>query len=342
MSGGGNEEKGFEPTAHRLARAKREGDVARSAELAGAVAFAAGIGGLALATPHLAATAQALMVRALEMRTTASLPQIGELLYLALAPAVCAAAAAVGAGGLQTGGVRFSAPSFKSNRLSPAEGFKRMFSRESASSLMRALASVTCVCSIAFVVLARAVVLTAAAPEPLRVAGAVWSCALTLCFSCATLACVAGAADYLAVSRRWRVRLRMSAGEVKREHKEEDGDPLARGRRRSLHREFSRNSIERVREAAFVIVNPTHYAVALRYCPPQVPVPHVLVRAAGPAALRVKSLASELRLPIIADAPLARALFAATRAGDVIPKDLYVAVAQIVAALSRECALGTA
>jgi len=282
------------------------------------------------------------MVQASAMRTPASLAQMGELLSIALVPAVCAAAAALCACGLQSGGVRFNVPSLKLNRLSPAEGFKRMFSRESAWSVTRALASVAGVCAIAFVVLARAVVLTAATPEPSRVANAIWSCALTLCFSFAIVAGIAGGADYLAVCRRWRARLRMSADEVKREHKEEDGDPLARGRRRSLHRELSRNSVERLREAAFVVVNPTHYAVALRYCPPQVPVPQVLVRAAGPAALRVKSMASELRLPIIADAPLARALFGATRAGDVIPKDLYVAIAQIVAALSRERALGTA
>jgi flagellar biosynthetic protein FlhB len=83
-------------------------------------------------------------------------------------------------------------------------------------------------------------------------------------------------------------------------------------------------------------VNPTHVAVALRYAPPAVPVPEILVRAQDDAALRVRAIAREHRIPVVEDVALARLLFARGAGGRPIPADAYVAVAQIVAALARE------
>ena len=94
-----------------------------------------------------------------------------------------------------------------------------------------------------------------------------------------------------------------------------------------------------MREAALVVANPAHLAVALAYRPPDVPVPQVLVRAAGEAAQRVKLRARELGIPVVEDVALARALFATTRAGDYIPRDAYVAVAD---ARRRAAAAGPA
>jgi flagellar biosynthesis protein FlhB len=127
----------------------------------------------------------------------------------------------------------------------------------------------------------------------------------------------------------------MSFSELKRESKEQDGDPQARGRRRTLHRDFVRGAIVNVKKAAFVVVNPTHVAVALDYRPPEVPVPCVLVRAEGAGALRVRRLAAEHGVPVIEDVALARALYFESRAGDVIPHAHYVAVAAVVSALMR-------
>ena len=97
-----------------------------------------------------------------------------------------------------------------------------------------------------------------------------------------------------------------------------------------------RGAIGRTREASFVVVNPTHVAVAIRYAPPAVPVPEILVRALDDAALRVKAIAREHRIPVVEDVALARLLFAHGESGRAIPPETYVAVAQVIAALARE------
>ncbi len=127
----------------------------------------------------------------------------------------------------------------------------------------------------------------------------------------------------------------MSFEELRRDSKENDGDPLARSRRRALHRQIARGSLQRVKDAAFVVTNPTHIAIALEYRPPQVPVPRVLVRATDDAAARVRDLASAYGIPLVENVALARQLYASAKAGDFIPHETYVAVAEIVAALSK-------
>ena len=155
----------------------------------------------------------------------------------------------------------------------------------------------------------------------------------------ASAACVVGAlfagADYGVHLVRWRKRLRLSFDELKRDQKENDGDPLARGRRRALHRQLSRGSLRKVKDAAFVVTNPTHIAIALEYRPPDVPVPRVLVRAADDAAARVRELAGAYGVPLIEHVALARHLYATARAGEFIPHETYVAVAEVVAALTK-------
>jgi type III secretion protein U len=166
-------------------------------------------------------------------------------------------------------------------------------------------------------------------------ASAAWSGALRT----AAVACAAGGvfaiADYGVQLTRWRKRLRMSSEELKRDQKENDGDPQARGRRRALHRQIARGSLRRVKDAAFIVTNPTHIAIALEYRPPDVPVPRVLVRAADEAAARVRELAAEHGIPAIENVPLARRLYAGSQPGDFIPQETYIAVAAIVAALRR-------
>jgi len=148
------------------------------------------------------------------------------------------------------------------------------------------------------------------------------------------LGTIAALVDMFVVRKAWRRRLRMSFDEFRREMREHDGDPQARARRRRLHRQMMRGSLRNVRRATFVIVNPAHLAIALRYIPDETPVPMILVRAADDAALRVKRLAAEVRIPTIENPPLARQLYAHDALGP-IPPELYLAVAQIVAALQR-------
>jgi flagellar biosynthesis protein FlhB len=147
-------------------------------------------------------------------------------------------------------------------------------------------------------------------------------------------------AEFAAARKAWLRKLRMSADDRKREAKEQDGDPFARGRRRALHRSFLRGALAEVKKASFVVANPTHVAVALEYRPPTVPVPRVLVRAAGEMAARVRAVAAECGVPVVENVALARALYRDARAGEPIAHAHYVAVAEVVAALARSKAWG--
>jgi flagellar biosynthesis protein FlhA len=112
----------------------------------------------------------------------------------------------------------------------------------------------------------------------------------------------------------------MTFDERKREAKEQEGDPFARGRRRALHRALLRGALSDVKDASFVVVNPTHVAIALAYRPPEIPVPRITVRSAGEAALRVRALAEKHAVPVVENVALARALHRDGRVGEPIAR----------------------
>jgi flagellar biosynthetic protein FlhB len=327
------EEKAFEATHARMERAKREGDVARSQELSGVAAFAAGLSATCAVVAPLAESARAALVAA--AGNVNAVPALAHAAMLMLVPAAAAGAAAAACTALQSGGVRFVALSVKANRLSPPENLKRMFSKDSAVTAARAV--IAFVCAAAAIVPLFAALLAQALHASGTVALALTAWSGTL--HAAAAACVAGGvfagADFGLQFARWRKRLRMSFDELKREQKEQDGDPLARSRRRTLHRQLSRGSLKRIKDAAFVVTNPTHLAIALEYRPPSVPVPKILLRAADHTAARVREAAAALGIPLIENVALARFLYANADAGDFIPQESYIAVAEIVAALSK-------
>lgn len=135
--------------------------------------------------------------------------------------------------------------------------------------------------------------------------------------------------------------MRMTKDEVRREAKQQDGDPMLKSRMRSIARARARSNMLRdVAKADVVIVNPTHRAIALRYDPLAAPAPIVLAMGERKVAERIKALAYEAGIPVIENRPLARALIASARVGMMIPAELYAAVAEILAFVLRQRALG--
>jgi type III secretion protein U len=155
------------------------------------------------------------------------------------------------------------------------------------------------------------------------------------CFVAAGVGAFFAFADYAVVRRRWLQSLKMTFEEFKRDAKEQDGDPHTKSRRKQLHRTLVRGGIARTREASFVVVNPTHIAIALRYAPPAVPVPEILVRASDAAALDVRAIAERAGIPVVENVALARLLWRCGEAGRPIPAESFVAVATAIAALIR-------
>lgn len=141
-----------------------------------------------------------------------------------------------------------------------------------------------------------------------------------------------GAIDVMQQYRRHTSRLRMSKEEVKEENKRSQGDPQLKGRIRRLRRELLRRQMMReVPKATAVIVNPTHFAVAIRYDMETMPCPVVTAKGRNWLALRIRQVALENDVPIIENPPLARALYEAIDVGRTISPDFYKAIAEVLA-----------
>ena len=127
-------------------------------------------------------------------------------------------------------------------------------------------------------------------------------------------------------------KLRMTKEEVRQEAKETEGDPMVKGRIRSLQREASRRRMmAAIPTADVVVTNPTHYAVALKYGEKGMRAPVVVAKGSHLLALRIREIAEENHVPILEAPPLARALHKHTELGDSIPEALYTAVAEVLA-----------
>ncbi|MBV8067086.1 MAG: EscU/YscU/HrcU family type III secretion system export apparatus switch protein, partial [Candidatus Eremiobacteraeota bacterium] len=214
-------------------------------------------------------------------------------------------------------------------------GLKRVFSRETLAHSLRAAIAFGCATAAVSPFIAWGAVAVLQATAISGVTAVTWLAVRQVAFAACAIGCCFAVAEFGAARNAWLRRLRMSFDERKRESREEEGDSVARGRRRALHRALLRGGMRHVKDAAFVVVNPQHVAVALAYLPPRVPVPRVLVRAADSAAIRARAIAVQCDIPIVTNAALARALYRDARAGEAIPVAYYVAVAEVVAALLR-------
>lgn len=330
-------EKTFDAPPSRIAKARREGNLPRAQELGANVAFlAAALGVCAIAAP-LGAVARDALRRA---ASGALVPSSAvAIVALALVPAIVAAASGAVAALVQSGGLVIVAPAVKFERLQPVEGLKRMFSREALTHGTRALCAFVLASLAMLPALRELASAGVVALQPQSIAQIAWNGATHVVWAAAAVGLVFAVAEYGVARRGWLRKLRMSFAELRRELKESDGDPLARSRRKAMHRNLLRGALAKVKDAAFVVVNPTHVAVALEYHPPAVPVPTVLVRAADEMASRVRELAREHGIPVIENVPLARALYRDGAVGEAIPYEHYVAVAEVVAALVRTGAL---
>jgi len=147
---------------------------------------------------------------------------------------------------------------------------------------------------------------------------------------------VFGAFDFLQQYRKHMSTMKMSKQEIKEEHKRSEGDPHIKGRIRRLRRDLLRRQMMRdVPKATAVVVNPTHFAVALRYDTSSMSTPICVAKGKNWIALRIRQIAVENQVPIVENPPLARALYDALEVGGSIPPEFYKAVAEILAYIYR-------
>ena len=223
-------------------------------------------------------------------------------------------------------------PSFK--KLNPLTNAKRMVGAQALIELGKALGKVTLVGTVVYTALKAALPgalnLTALAPTALVPFVKTYCVQLLMTAGLAYLT-LAGA-DYLWQWWSFQKELRMSKEEVKQENKQQNGDPHTKHRRRQVARSYARRQMMRdVPKADVIIVNPTHIAIAIKYDPDMAPAPIVLALGQRLVAERIKAIALEHGVPIVQNKPVARALIKTARVGTLIPVELYMAVAEILA-----------
>jgi flagellar biosynthetic protein FlhB len=144
------------------------------------------------------------------------------------------------------------------------------------------------------------------------------------------------AADYVWQWWQHEKSMRMTKEEVKQEHKQNDGDPHVKQRRRQIARGFARKQMMKdVPQADVVIVNPTHIAIAIKYDSSIAPAPIVLAIGMNKVAERIKEIAKDAGVPMVENRPLARALLKTAKVGTMIPFELYMSVAEVLAFVIR-------
>lgn len=331
------EEKPHEATPGKISKARKEGNVAKTPELNGAFAFMAG-SYVAFAIIPLLGDLFLNWIRDAAAEKPFEVRYFFELGAFLMLPMLAAGFSGAFLNFLQTQGFITVAPKFDLKRINPAAGFKKMFSMESVVNAVRAFIS-ACLTLVALQVIVREVFSRALISSSVSELSLITQDALNhLVASLFGIGLLFAVFDYIIVLQRWKKGLRMTHDEVKRDFKENNGDPQIKGKRKQLHRQLLQGPPAKAADATMVVTNPTHFAVALEYRPPAIPVPRVLCRGADEIALEVRRIAERNNVPIVENIELARTLFARGRPGREIPEDTYLAVARIVAALQRNVA----
>jgi len=338
-------EKREKPTPRRRLEARRQGRVFRSAEMTSAAVMVAGGVGLRLCGPGLMTRLQSLLRDSLAGLNAPDLTATGagalsvELGWafggMILPLLAIAAVAAVGANVAQVG-LNFTAEPLAPNlgRLNPVQGFTRLFSRRALVELVKALVKL---CAVGWVTYSTvsgrlaempAMLLADLGPN-LTLVGDILT---VVAIRAGVVLLVLAAADF--IYQRWEheLTLMMTRDELKEEFKNTEGHPQVKARIRQRQRQLAaRRMMAAVKHADVVVTNPTHYAVALKYEAEKMAAPRVVARGRDLVAGRIRDQARRHGVPLVSNPPLARALYRAADVGDLVPPELYQAVAEVLA-----------
>jgi flagellar biosynthesis protein FlhB len=342
MSEYDQDQKTEEATPKQRERFRDQGDVPRSQDLGSVVAIAAGAGAIALMFGFMSRAMTSFgkhVFGRLDLHE-----RLGEVGVMGLETAVIVAGPVLIAGlvlgvAAQIAQVGWNptlkplAPNF--GKLNPLPRFRTLFfSASTAIELLKSLAKIGVIGALSLRVLSQELSgnsrLVGLPPEQfmIRLGQVTARLVITVVIALAFIAVV----DLLIERYRYNRKIKMTKEEVKREHKDSEGDPVVKGRIRNKQREMMRSRmLKNVPKADVVVVNPTHFSVALRYRMGKDPAPMIAAAGADAVAAKIREIARHHNIPIVSDPPLARALFAQGKIGKPIPKELFRAVASLLA-----------
>ncbi|MFZ5440113.1 MAG: EscU/YscU/HrcU family type III secretion system export apparatus switch protein [Myxococcota bacterium] len=330
-------EKTHQPSQKKLDDARKKGQIARSKLLTSA---AVTLGGLTATLVFVDDTTRRLVgwTRATlstpDLEPAAALEQAVTLLATCVAPSLAGALLGAVAASVAQTGLAFQADAVapKLERLNVVEGFKKLFSVRQLVDVLKGLLVAAIIgwlfwgavkdhASLAFVALQH---------DGRSAATALLTVLRPVVLEAAVVLVVLGVADWALAKRRHIKDLMMSHEEVKQEHKNSEGDPHHKAKRKSLHKQLANGGNARgVKKASAVVVNPTHIAVALRYSEDECDAPYIVAKGQEEDALKIRKEAESLGIPVVRDIPLARSLIHYD-VGEEVPEELYQAAAAIL------------
>ncbi len=331
------------PSGRRLQQAREQGDVPKSPEVAPTLALAAASVVVLSAGGGMARALTASLLPFIAHPDAIDLSSHGAMAvlhaaFMASTPAflVLAVAAVAGvAGNVLQHGVLFVPAKLMPNfaKLNPMQGFQRLFGVDNLISFAKSLFKLAAMAAAVFAVLK---------PRTGALAGLSWldpSAILPLSMQVLRGLLLAGvlvfavcaAADVFIQRMRFTQKMRMSREDLKHEAKDSEGDPQIKARlKQQRMMRAKKRMIQNVPKATLVIMNPTHFAVALRYVQGETPAPICVAKGVDAVALKIREIAEEHRVAVVDDPPLARALYAVVEVDETIPREHYQAVAKVV------------
>ena len=220
----------------------------------------------------------------------------------------------------------------KLSKVSPASGFKRLFSKDSLINFLKGLVKLGIVTSLLLLILypQRDKLDAVIGLDPISILPFVQDLALQLVIGVIVVMTVVAGIDLLYQRNRWHEKQKMSLREIKEEYKQQEGDPTIKAKLRQVRMERSRKRMmAAVPEASVVLTNPTHYSVALKY-DQGMGAPICIAKGVDDTAMRIREVAREHGVPIVQNPPLTRALYATVEIDDEVPEEHYKAVAEVI------------
>jgi flagellar biosynthesis protein FlhB len=334
-------QKTEKPTPKKRREAKKKGQVPKSAEIGVAASLVTAVVALRIFAPssvrtifedtrHLIGSAGSNPSLETVSTLAGSMFLVGVAPFLGLALVIGLAAGVSQVGFVVT--PEAAKPQLKS--ISPKQGLQKLKPAKASWELVRTVLKLGLFVAIAYVPVRDAIENLARVRNLDRAIADVAAVSWDLLARAAALAIVIGIADF--AFNRWKNTkdLRMSKEEIKQEFKTSDGDPLVKGKRRRRAMEISRNRLINVSTAHVVVTNPTHFAVALAYEPPE-PAPRVVAKGTDRHAKQIRKMAARHGVPIVENRPLARSLYQRVKVGGFVPNALYEATAIVLAEAYR-------
>jgi flagellar biosynthetic protein FlhB len=334
------DEKTEEPTEHKLDKAREEGNVAKSAEIVGAAVLTFGSFYMLFFAGFSYEKMMALMKYSFSsiskgMNSDNLYAVSMEVYYqmmLTIAPFLAIALIFTVASSLMQFGFLLAPLKFDIQKLDPIKGFGNVFSMKKLIEALKLTAKLMVVfvaLFTLFMIYAKDIIYMMMSDFAVSI-HSLFNTALVFILVVLFIIIIFAIIDYYFILYNYMKSNRMTKQEVKDEFKNMEGDPQVKGRIRALQMKMSRQSMMNdVAESDVVITNPTHYAVALKYDKEKNDAPLITAKGINFIAVNIKKLALKYDVPIIENAPLARALYAQKEVGETIPEEFYKAVADI-------------